>query len=85
MCGIGGRTIAEAKERLSYSEFLGWAAYRNKRGSLHIGYHVEGSLAILSTMFANANTKNGGYKFYDFAPHHEEPPITLEQAMREWF
>lgn len=33
MCGIGGRTIAEAKSRLSYREFLSWCKFRDKRGA----------------------------------------------------
>lgn len=35
--GVGGSTIAEAKERLSYAEYRAWVAYLNKRGSLHPG------------------------------------------------
>lgn len=84
MCGIGGRTIAEAKHRLSYSEFCGWQKYRLKRGSLNIGMRVERGAALLATLYANARSKDGGYKIFDFMPHEEEPPISLEEAMNKW-
>ena len=84
MCGVGGRTIAEAQERLTYSEFLRWARYRNRRGSLHVGMRVERGAAILAAMYANTHSKNGGFGLHDFAPYHDPPPITLEQAMKDW-
>ena len=40
--GVGGSTIAEAKERLSYAEYRAWVAYlKDKRGSLHPGHRLE--------------------------------------------
>ena len=53
MNGIGGRTIAEAKLRISFPEFKAWAAYRNKRGSLHPGMRTERGAALLATLYAN--------------------------------
>jgi len=41
-------------------------------------------IASLMALFANANSKDGGYDMYDFAPHEEEPELTLEQAKKEW-
>jgi len=35
-------------------------------------------------MYANAHSKNGGYKLFDFMPHEKEPELTLEQAMKDW-
>jgi hypothetical protein len=84
MCGIGGRTIAEAQHRVSYREFLSWALYRSKRGSLNIGMRVEHGAGLLSAIYANSKSKDGGYRVHDFAPHHEEPEMTLEQAMESW-
>jgi hypothetical protein len=84
LSGIGGSTIAEAKQRLSYHEFLRWVRYREDRGSLNVGMRVERNIAVLASMFANVNTKQGGYTMYDFAPHHEEPALTLDQAMERW-
>lgn len=84
MCGIGGRTIAEAKARLTYQEYCRWVRYRAERGSLNVGMRVERNSALLASMFANVNSKNGGYTVYDFAPHLEEPMLSLEQAMDAW-
>lgn len=84
LCGIGGRTIAEAQHRLSYPEFLSWQKYRAKRGSLHLGMRVERGSALLATLYANAHSKNGGFAIYDFMPNEEPPPVTLEQAMEAW-
>lgn len=84
MHGIGGRTIAEAQERISYREYLTWLKFRNKRGSLHTGMRIERGTAMLATMYANTLSKDGGYKIYDFMPHEEEPVLTLDQAFESW-
>lgn len=84
LAGVGGRTIAEAQERLSVQEFQSWARYRAKRGSLNLGMRVERGAALLATLYANAHSKQGGYKIFDFMPHEEEPPVSLEQAMGAW-
>lgn len=84
MCGIGGCTIAEAQQRLSYPEFLSWARYRNKRGTLHTGMRIERGTALLATLYANSHSKNGGFKLYDFMPHEDERAPTLEEAMATW-
>lgn len=83
MCGIGGRTIAEAKSRLTYREFLSWCKFRSKRGSLHIGMRVERGSALLAALYANTHSKES-YKLYDFMPHEEEPVISLDQALETW-
>lgn len=82
MHGIGGRTIKEAKENLSYDEARLWMKYRAKNGSMNTGQRVEYSGAILATMYSNVHSKNGGNTVYDFAPHHEEPETSLEEAMK---
>lgn len=84
MHGIGGCTIAEAKERISYPEYLTWLKYRRKRGSLHTGMRVEHGTALLATLYANAHSKDGGHQLHDFAPYHDEPPMDLERAMERW-
>lgn len=58
--------------------------YRTLRGSLNVGMRVERGVALLATIYANANTKDGGYKISDFMPHDAEKPLTLEQAMAAW-
>ena len=81
---MGGNTIAEAQQRLGYQEALQWMRYRNKRGSLNLGMRVERGSAQLAVLYANAHSKNKDHKIYDFMPHMEEPPMTLEQAMDMW-
>jgi len=84
--GIGGRTIAEAQESISYPEFLQWMAYRQKRGSLNTGMRVERAGALVATLLANKDRKKDSQpvSFYQFAPHHDEPQLSLGQAMEEW-
>ncbi len=52
--GVGGSTIAEAKERLSYAEYRAWVAYLNKRGSLHPGHRLELALARIAALLGHA-------------------------------
>lgn len=82
--GVGGSTIAEAQERMAYSEFLRWATYRSRRGSLHPGMRVEQGAALVASILANANSKRGGYKTTDFMPHADADPMSLEEAMESW-
>jgi hypothetical protein len=82
--GVGGCTIAEAQERITYPEFIAWARYRAKRGSLHPGLRIERSTALLASMYANAHSKHGGYGWHDFAPYHDEPEVSLDDAMDTW-
>lgn len=84
MHGIGGRTIAEAKERISHIEYLQWVRFRNKRGGLNFGFRTEVAIARLSSMFANAHSSAGGFTARDFAPHMDEPQLTLDEAMKTW-
>jgi hypothetical protein len=86
MCGIGGPTIAIAKQTMSYVEFLEWAEFRRKRGSLHPGMRTERAGALVAAILANVNRKKDSQpvSFYNFAPHHEEPQLSLEQAMETW-
>lgn len=84
MHGIGGRTIEEAQQTISYPEYLKWVAFYRKRGSLHVGMRVEQGFGLLAAIYANSHSKNGGYKVSDFAPHVDKPPVTLEEAMKEW-
>lgn len=83
MNGIGGSTIAEARQRLSYREFMTWVKFRRKRGSLHPGMRAEQGFSMLAAMYANAHWK-GEWRQYDFAPHMDESPVSLEDAMEQW-
>lgn len=67
LCGVGGRTIAEAKERLSYSEAMQWHAYMKKRGGTNLGLRLEAGFALVAT--AISRSVGGKAKFEDFTPH----------------
>lgn len=87
MNGIGGRTIAEAKERISYPEFLTWVAYRRKRGPLNVALRVDRGAALLASLFATAHFKRrggGDWSLDDFLPYADVRPVDLETAMRQW-
>lgn len=69
---------------MSIREFSRWAIYRRDRGSLNVGLRVERSVALLSTLYANRNSKDGGFKVTDFVPHERERVISLGEAMEVW-
>lgn len=72
MCGIGGRTIEEAKSNISYSEFLAWCGYRNKYGSLHLGMRLDRSVARSTAFFGNMMSGKKSLKMQDFSPNDQE-------------
>jgi hypothetical protein len=88
LAGVGGRTIAEAKQNLSYVEALEWFKYIGKRGTLNHGLRVEIMIARLMVLLADVHKlkKVGGLKWeiWDFAPHLDQPEVeelTPETAM----
>lgn len=87
MCGIGGRTIAEAQQRMSYPEFARWVAYRRKRGPLNLGLRVDRGAAVLAQLYAPTKYKREGggrFRLSDFMPWADEQPVSLDEAMAEW-
>ena len=84
--GIGGRTIAAAQESISAVEFAQWVAYRNRRGSLNTGLRVEAGSAMMASLTAKLNRKKDSkaFSFYEFAPNHDEPEMSVEEAMESW-
>ncbi|HDZ2036368.1 TPA: phage tail protein [Klebsiella pneumoniae] len=86
MNGIGGRTIAEAQERMSLREFQMWVKYRNKYGPLNIMMRTEWGASLVASVLANINkSKNSPpFKISDFAPHINEVSVSLEEAMKTW-
>lgn len=86
MNGIGGRTIAEAQENMSYPEFLVWVKFRAKRGSLHLGMRVEMALAQFQAFYVNTKTGKDVPRLYqqDFAPHMDPRVESLENAVASW-
>ncbi|MBZ7674737.1 phage tail assembly protein T [Klebsiella grimontii] len=86
MNGIGGRTIAEAQERMSLREFQVWIKYRNKYGPLNVMMRTEWGASLVASVLANINkSKNSPpFKVSDFAPHINEVSVSLEEAMKSW-
>lgn len=78
--GIGGKTIAEAKENMSYGEYLDWCEYIRRRGSLDVGSRLEWAAAMISMIVNNSN--GGKAKMTDFMPHWEQPQAKVEDVFR---
>lgn len=86
LSGVGGNTIAKAQESISFAEFQKWLAYREKRGSFNVGMRVERAGALIAAFLANQSLGKGSQpvSFYDLAPYHDEPILSMEQAMETW-
>lgn len=81
--GVGGRTIAEAKQNMSYAEAQIWRAYRESSGPFNLATRVEHGFALLATCIVNGN--GGKTTLSDFIPeragHKPQPKVaTLEDA-----
>lgn len=72
--GIGGRTVAEAKRRMSHVEFLDWLAFFRKKGSLHFGHRLDLAIARLISALAT----HGKMPPSDFMPQYEEEEASLD-------
>lgn len=68
--GVGGRTIAEAKARMSYVEARTWFAYIKKNGPLNVGRKLEATLEYhLAQVCTVVNRSQGGKaQMEDFMP-----------------
>lgn len=78
--GVGGRTVAEAKERMTYSEALLWSAYIRKRGTVHLGMRLENGVALLATQINRAI--GGKAEMSDFMPHADPKVADLADVMK---
>jgi hypothetical protein len=78
--GVGGWTVAEAKERVSDYEFGQWCAYIRKRGSLDLGSRLELGVALLATVVKTSAGHRA--KITDFLPKREEDK---EMGLQEVF
>jgi hypothetical protein len=84
MIGVGGNSIESVKNNLSLFEVKQWAAYRELRGSFNIGIRIERAAALIASLYVNSKSKYGGFTVYDFMPHEDEPPISLDKAIDTW-
>lgn len=69
LAGVGGWTVAEAKERISYAEFLDWMEYRERRGTFNQGMRLEFLMARLSTQVSQG--LGGKTKFEEILRFHD--------------
>jgi hypothetical protein len=77
--GIGGCTVDELKERMSYAEALDWQSYIERRGNLNIGMRLEAGFALIAMVINRA--LGGNASLTDFMPHYEQPEATIEDVM----
>jgi hypothetical protein len=78
--GVGGWSVAEAKERISHEEALKWSAYREKRGTLNLGLRLEAGFALIATTINRA--LGGKAEMQDFMPHFDQhQEASLEDVM----
>jgi len=68
--GVGGRTIAEAKQNLSMVEARQWAQYIKRHGGLNIAERVEQAAALICATGAQL-MGNKKVKVDDFIPNRE--------------
>lgn len=77
--GVGGRTVAEAKEYMTYAEALQWQEYLETRGTVHLGMRVEAGFALLATIITKA--LGGNATMESFMPHLDPQEASLEDVM----
>lgn len=79
LAGVGGRTVAEAKECLQYAEFLDWLTYRRMRGSLSMNNRMESGFALIASLISRAC--GGTASQSDFMPHADAPDASIADVM----
>ncbi|WP_159913025.1 hypothetical protein [Pantoea sp. 18069] len=81
--GIGGTSIAAAKEALSCEELDLWRQYRERHGTLNLGLRIEQGAALAAFC---ANGCRGD--FSDYLPPRDSAAgadaAALARAMKEW-
>jgi hypothetical protein len=82
LAGVGGRTVAEAKERLTYAEAVAWEAYRRKYGTLNVGLRLEIGFGQLLAAVANAlGNKADPLDYMPHVPRPEPEPLSIDRVM----
>lgn len=71
LAGVGGATVEEAQERMSYAEFVSWVAYARKRGGLSLSTHLEDGFGLVSAVVTQLATGKPK-RIADFKPKREE-------------
>lgn len=83
LAGVGGRTIAEAKNNLSLEEYRTFLAYREKYGTLAVQRRIEASKAVIASAIFNA--QGGKTTPYDFTQWEKQPVYSGAEALRRLF
>lgn len=78
--GVGGRTVEEAKATISVAEMYAWQAFRERRGSLHLGMRVEAGAALIAWQIHRA--LGGKAKLEEFMAHADDGEASLEDVMK---
>ncbi|WP_426248446.1 phage tail assembly protein T [Pseudomonas sp. TWR3-1-1] len=81
---IGGNSVAEAKERLTHHEVLGWIAYREKYGTLDRNRRLERHFAMLTHLTSRVAGGKAELKDYMIYSQQAVAVISLEQAVEAW-
>jgi len=84
LCGVGGRTVAEAQANISYEEYLDWCKFRAKYGSLHFGMRVDRAAARGIAYYLSANSKKS-FQMADFSPYDKALVDEKEGSIDEAF
>lgn len=90
LAGIGGRTVAEAKDRVSWDEFFAWMSYRASHGPLHLHGRLQDGFARVAHTIASVAPRRQGARrpklqdFMAWLPRAADQPIDLETAMERW-
>ena len=81
MNGIGGRTIEEARERMSHAEAVDWMAYMKKRGLLNIGVRLELGFALLASLIVKAMGGRASVRDFTYQGEDDEEEATIDDVM----
>lgn len=77
--GVGGATIEEAKQTITYAEFQDWVTFRKMRGSLFTGNRLESGFGLLAYMVNRA--VGGKAEMIDFLPHADREESDLQDVI----
>ncbi len=78
MCGIGGRTIAEAQANLTVSEVSEWRAYYDRFGSFNTSRHLRVEAVDTRTVMMHTSGYKPRYTREECLPQ-EFPPKQQKQ------
>lgn len=80
LAGVGGWTVEEAKERMTFAEAQDWAAYIEKYGPLNLGMRLEFGFALIATVINHA--LGGKASIEDYMPHTQKQAGTIDDVMK---